>query len=305
MVEFVKGMVSVIIPSYNHAQYIEQTVKSVLEQDYTNWELIICDDGSKDKSHEILQKYNDDRRITLILHETNRGQGVVLNEGIDIAKGEFICFLSSDDLYYPERLRLLVEKLNSTNRGVGFVYSYGHSMDTKGNVKLDQTLKVLTGNIFNKLILGNCIFPISPMFRREVFAKERFWDGYAAEGEAIYVRIARHWSVEFVPIVTCAMRKHSYNTGANVEVMYVENIKWLNQFISTPDLSREEKALVNKRIGFIHRLSGLSYIRLKKDYHKGNDALKACIIQNKLYIFDWKVVAGLVICAIMTRRVDN
>lgn len=289
-------LVSIIIPSYNHAQYIERTIQSVFDQEYTNWEIIICDDGSTDNSRELLRRYRGDRRFTLLLNENNRGQGTVLNEGIDVSNGDYICFLSSDDIYLPNKLRLQVQKLIGCPDTVGFVYSYGATLDDRtGKIQPDYW-PVHTGDIFRLLIVQNSVYPISPMFRREVFDIERFWDGFVAEGEAIYVRIARHYQVEFVPEVTCAMRKHTYNTGSKIELMYSENIRWLQRFAETPRLAPDVQNIVRWKIAFLHRLAGLSYIRILHEYKKGEDALRLALKENPRYRYDWKVLAGLLIC---------
>jgi glycosyltransferase involved in cell wall biosynthesis len=287
-------LVSVIIPSYNHAQYLDETIQSVFDQEYPNWELIVCDDGSKDNSHEVLQKYANDPRVKLLLNKQNRGQGVILNEGIDASKGEFICFLSSDDIYFPNKLRLQVDKLQKCGDEVGFVYSQGLSFrDRESGFKPSTYNDPHTGDIFRRLILETCIFPISPMFRRSVFDLERFWEGFAAEGEAIYTRIARHCLVEYVGEPTCAMREHTYNIGRKFEIMYFENLRWWRKFIATPDLPPDVIALIKKRIAYQHRLAGLSYIRLSKEHQKGRKALLEAIRDNPAYIFDWKVLAGI------------
>jgi glycosyltransferase involved in cell wall biosynthesis len=289
-------LVSIIIPSYNHAQYIERTVQSVFEQEYANWEIIICDDGSTDNSREVIEKYRSHERVTLFLNEKNRGQGIVLNEGIDASKGDYICFLSSDDIYFPNKLRLQVERLNNCPADVGFVYSYGAILhDDTGRIEPDYW-PPHTGDIFRQLIVQNCVFPISPMLRRSVFDVERFWDGYAAEGEGIYARIARHYRAEFVPEVTCAMRRHTYNVGRKFEFMYYECLRWLERYAATPGLPPDVVALVKKKHAWHHRLAGLSYIRISKEFEKGRTALLRALAERPSYWLDWKVLAGLVIC---------
>ena len=298
MSERCTGMVSVIIPSYNHGQYIDRTIRSVYDQEYKNWELIVCDDGSKDNSREVLQKYQADTRVTLLLNQRNRGQGVVLNEGIDVAKGEYICFLSSDDIFYPNKLKLQVEKLKSCSETVGFVYSYGAILDDETGEIKPEYWPVHTGDIFRQLIVQNCVFPISPMFRRSVFDVERFWSDFAAEGEAIFTRVARHYQAEFIPEVTCAMRRHTYNIGRKFEIMYFENLRWWTRYLATPGLPPDVKNLIRKRLAFQHRLAGLSYVRISKEFKKGRKALWQALNENPRYWLDWKVLAGLAVCSL-------
>lgn len=288
-------LVSIIICSYNHAQYIDEAIKSVFDQEYRNWELIICDDGSSDNSHEVLRKYQSSPRVSLYLNEKNQGQGVMLNAGIDAARGDFICFLSSDDIFFPNKLKSQVRKLQSCPENVGVVYSDGLFFeDGVAGFTPSTYHSPKTGDIFRDLIVETCIFPVSPLSRRAVFEQERFWPGFAAEGEAIYTRIARRWRFDYIPEATCAMRRHTYNIGRKFETMYYENLRWWNKFLQeTPGLGADVVALIRDRIAYQHRLAGLSYVRLSGEYAKGRKALVEAIKARPHYALDWKVLAGL------------
>src|SRR5688572_1866005 len=93
-----KKLVSVIIPAYNAGPFISETLESVLAQTYSNWEVIVVNDGSKDNTENILKQYSEkDPRISFI-SKTNSGVSDTRNKGIDKAKGEFIAFLDADDV---------------------------------------------------------------------------------------------------------------------------------------------------------------------------------------------------------------
>lgn len=95
--------VSVIIPTYNRAKYISRAIDSVLAQTYKDWELIIVDDGSTDNTREVVEPYLKDKRIKYVWKQ-NGGVSSARNKGLDIATGEFVAFLDSDDFYMPEKL---------------------------------------------------------------------------------------------------------------------------------------------------------------------------------------------------------
>jgi len=96
--------VSVIVPAYNALRYISQTIESVLEQTFTDFELLIIDDGSTDNTLEIAKDYElSDRRIQ-VLSQTNQGVSATRNHGVRIAKGKYIAFLDADDIWLPEKL---------------------------------------------------------------------------------------------------------------------------------------------------------------------------------------------------------
>ncbi len=122
-------LLSIIIPSYNHQQYIGEAIQSVINQRYQNWELIIVDDGSKDNSVAVISQF-DDNRIRLIVQE-NQGAHNAINRGLEEAKGEYLAILNSDDVYEPDRFQIMVSKMEN-NPEVGFVCSYIRVIDSKG-----------------------------------------------------------------------------------------------------------------------------------------------------------------------------
>lgn len=96
-------LISIIIPVYNAEKFLDGTINTVLNQTYKNFELILVNDGSKDKSVDVIKKYND-KRIKLIDNKNNKGAALSRNDGIRKAKGRYICFLDADDLWNKEKL---------------------------------------------------------------------------------------------------------------------------------------------------------------------------------------------------------
>ncbi len=114
-------MISVIIPSYNQGGYLEETILSVLNQNYSSLELIIIDGKSKDNSIDIIKKYSNS--ITYWVSEQDRGQSHAINKGMDIASGEYIAFLNSDDCYLPGYLNAIAKQLIESKKQIDFIYS--------------------------------------------------------------------------------------------------------------------------------------------------------------------------------------
>jgi glycosyltransferase involved in cell wall biosynthesis len=113
------NLVSIITPSYNSLEFITQTIDSVINQTYQDWEMIIIDDCSPDNANEIIEEYikNDDR-INLIKLENNIGPANARNEGIKQAKGKYIAFLDSDDIWLPQKLEKQVKFMQDNNLAV-------------------------------------------------------------------------------------------------------------------------------------------------------------------------------------------
>ena len=114
--EYVKGLVSVVIPCYNVAPYVKRCLDSVLSNSYKNLELICVDDGSKDNTLEELHKF-DDERITII-HQENQGLSAARNTGLDVANGEYITYIDSDDWVHNEFLQRLLDAQRLTGADV-------------------------------------------------------------------------------------------------------------------------------------------------------------------------------------------
>ena len=113
-----EGLVSIITPTYNCGKFIGQTIESVLNQSYQNWEMIIVDDCSTDNTKEIVEKYvKQDKRIKYYVLEVNSGAAVARTKAMQLASGEYIAFLDSDDLWMPDKLekQILFMKVNDFN----------------------------------------------------------------------------------------------------------------------------------------------------------------------------------------------
>lgn len=125
-----RGLCSIIMPSYNTALYIQEAVQSVLDQTYTNWELLIVDDCSSDNTDEILKKFTD-KRIRIFKNDKNSGAAVSRNRALRKAKGKWIAFLDSDDLWMPEKLEHQIHFMEKNN--YSFSYTNYKEIDCNGN----------------------------------------------------------------------------------------------------------------------------------------------------------------------------
>lgn len=129
--ERIPNLVSIIMPSYNTAQYIGATIKSVLNQTYTNWELIIVDDCSTDNTDEVVKNYLSDKRIKYLKNEQNSGAAVSRNRALREAKGQWISFLDSDDFWMPEKLEKQICFMKE--KGYFFSYTDYEEINAEGN----------------------------------------------------------------------------------------------------------------------------------------------------------------------------
>jgi glycosyltransferase involved in cell wall biosynthesis len=124
-------LISVVIPSYNHSQFIKSAIESVLNQSFNNFEIIVIDDGSKDDSIEIIKSIKD-KRLSLISQE-NQGAHNAINRGLSLSKGKYLTILNSDDEYLPTRLEVGVSNLDKYP-DIGFLATWIEVIDSHGKI---------------------------------------------------------------------------------------------------------------------------------------------------------------------------
>lgn len=124
------GLVSIIMPSYNTGRFIKETIESVLAQSYSDWELILVDDCSKDNTDEVVSQYLADKRVKYMKNDVNSGAAVSRNRALSEAKGKWIAFLDSDDLWAPEKLEKQIRFMEEN--GYHFSYTNYAEIDEDG-----------------------------------------------------------------------------------------------------------------------------------------------------------------------------
>lgn len=167
--------VSVILPVYNAAAYLKEAIDSVLAQTFTDFELIIINDGSTDGSEQIIKGYSD-RRIKYFKNEENRGLIFTLNNAIDKAEGSFIARMDADDICLPERLEEQVKWLQN-RPATDIVASFSDEMDETGKKigYFEKDRKTATAKqIRNKMPVYNCLTHPTVMGRAQIFKQYKY-----------------------------------------------------------------------------------------------------------------------------------
>ncbi len=112
-------LVTILINNYNYADFLDKAIASALSQDYTNKEVVVIDDGSQDDSHKIIRKYGDNVRSVL---KENGGQASTFNTGLEVCRGEIVCFLDADDTFTAEKVSRIVELFHQFSNIFYFVF---------------------------------------------------------------------------------------------------------------------------------------------------------------------------------------
>ena len=126
------GLVSIIMPSWNTGRFIPESIRSVLAQTYTEWELLIVDDCSTDETEEVVEPFLSDARIRYLKNETKSGAALTRNRALREARGEWIAFLDSDDIWHPEKLARQISFMNE--HGYKLSYTDYEQIDEDGNL---------------------------------------------------------------------------------------------------------------------------------------------------------------------------
>jgi glycosyltransferase involved in cell wall biosynthesis len=199
----IQPLVTIVTPCYNSAQFIEDTIQSVLAQTYPNIEYIVMDGGSTDGTQAIAERYAE--RLTLV-SERDRGQTHAINKGWQRAKGDILAWLNADDLYYPETVEKAVTYL-TTHPDVGWVYGYGHSLDINGQ-PMPFRHPVYAWDYQKLLNLGCYIVQPTVFLRRDVFQQSGPLTEelhYCMDYE-YWLRIGRQYPAALVPEIRAGVK---------------------------------------------------------------------------------------------------
>lgn len=218
--------VSVVIPCYNQGQFLAEAIRSALEQDYPNKEIIVINDGSTDNTREVVNRYRD--KIVYI-EQPNKGAAAARNEGIRAAKGEYIAFLDADDVCLPGRLSLEAEVLNQ-RPDAGLVASDAYLINATGEfVGLKSSISGAPRHPqdFRWETVEYCATTSTVMARKRCFDvagyfDERFKRG-GGEDWLAWVRIAHDFSMVYLNKPTVGYRIHTLNVTRDSEFIDQQN----------------------------------------------------------------------------------
>jgi len=232
-----RDKVSIIMPVYNSEKYLEETINSVLGQSYSNFELIIVDDGSTDNSLNIAREFaKKDKRVTVVALKKNQGFAVARNEGSKRALGEFVTGMDSDDIMLPNAIKARVEFLNS-HPEVDLVFGKIHKViDKKGNPIENAFSKGIQQfyerkkeyNFYGKVKELKLWIPnadVTSMFRRDLLFREGYYEEnliYGADKE-FFFRITRDSNISYLAEPIVFRRLHDSNVSG---MMNKETGEW-------------------------------------------------------------------------------
>jgi glycosyltransferase involved in cell wall biosynthesis len=208
MISSIEDLVSVIVPAYNAAATIDETLLSVRTQSHSSLQIIVVDDGSVDSTARIVERHAQaDARVALIRHPTNKGVAAARNTAIAAAKGDLIAPIDADDLWHPLKIEKQVAAMRNGGRRVGLVYTWSALLDGQGKVTALAGQYLYHGNVLKNLCESNPVGNGSnPLMRVDAVRKAGGYDsslvGLNAQGcedWALYLAIAESFEFAVVP----------------------------------------------------------------------------------------------------------
>ncbi|MPS32392.1 MULTISPECIES: glycosyltransferase family 2 protein [unclassified Salinivibrio] len=213
-------LVSIIMPSFNAAQTISESIESVLAQTYTNWELVIVDDQSTDSTWSLINRYAQSHaNIHVYQNSDNCGAGVSRNCAIERAQGRFIAFLDADDVWEPNKLTVQVGVMLKN----GYPFTYTHYTKFKGN-QLLSTIKAPSQVTYSQLLYSNVIGCLTAMYDTSVLGKRYMPLIRKRQDMGLWLDILKD-----IPAAHCipeSLAKYRIDTGMTANKLTVLSYQW-------------------------------------------------------------------------------
>jgi len=265
--------ISVITPSYNQGEFIEETIRSVLLQGYPNLEYIVIDGGSSDNSVGIIKKYEP--WLSCMISEPDQGQADAINKGFALATGEILAWLNSDDTYAPDALWTAGDFLTK-HPAVGMVYSDCRIVDEDGaEISTWQSKEF---SFAAELCFPNLIPQPTVFFRRTVMNEAGFLNTrlhYAFDYE-FWLRIGLLFNIKRIRGISANFRSHSRSkTVSEIDRFWPEVFQVLNTVFSSALLPVDLKALKKKAVSNVYFEMALQYYREYQNFKAAKTVMKS------------------------------
>ena len=226
-------LISVVVPTYNRADLLEEAIQSVLQQEYANWELLVVDDGSTDDTGEVLDRYGSEDRIRTF-RQPNSGQAVARNQGIRNARGEFVAFLDSDNRWLPHKLRAQAEYLAEHDE-IDVLYGDIETIDMSGNLVAGLSSRErFSGEVWRELLVDNFVNFNTSVVRT---AKLREVGGLdetvrRADDYDLWLRLSTRARFQYLPGVVAQYRVAGARISDNVAGRFESNMAAVERFLA-------------------------------------------------------------------------
>lgn len=285
--------ISVIIPVYNGEKTIGETIESVCQQNFSDWELIIIDDGSTDSTLTVAKSIPDSR--IQVFSFPNGGQAISRNRGIAKARGEYIAFLDADDLWTPDKLEDQLQALQADSQAA-VAYSWLNFIDESSNFVQKGSYVKFSGDVYSNLLLMNFLGNGSnPLIRKQALEKVGGFETSLIPSEDwdMWIKLAAHYPFVLVHKVQVLYRLSPSSQSTNVTRLEAAGLLVIEkaftqaptslQYIKKASLANLYKYLIYKSLEDPPlRQKGIIALRLLRQAFKNEPQLSTCPVSLKV-----------------------
>ncbi|MDD5688004.1 MAG: glycosyltransferase family 2 protein [Elusimicrobia bacterium] len=260
-----KPFFSVIIPTYNRANLLNQTLESLKMQIFSDYEAFVIDDGSSDETSEVFKKYSDNQNWNFIRLEKNKGQAYCRNLAIKQANGKFLTFLDADDVWLPGRLEKFY-KLSIDNNDTGFIFSNGYIFQDNTIIGkfFRENRKIPTGKLYPYMAISNYWLPYvttNVAFLKEAIAKIGYFreDMSHLEDMELYTKVLKYYKVDYIPEPLSVYRIHSLSK--NPQSLTLKYEKGLEDFLISLDTANPPPEVSETLKNYVYYNQAVIYLK--------------------------------------------
>ena len=264
---------SVIVPVYNHAAYVADAIRSILTQTRSDWQCIIVDDGSTDGSAEIIDEFverhgqtADGRQQLVAIHQANAGPAAARNAAIELAAGQWLTYLDSDDVWFPQTLERYGAYVEAHPQAE-FVYGYRHRLNPDGSTTElpgeHQHRRTGTAELLARMFLSHlCV-----CYRRELLDKAGRYDAAlrSCEDYELYLRLSLHCRFEPLGAATGLRRRHETNISRQTGASRMLEAEVLRRFVERQGGRRVlDDGAIRRRLGRLYYAAARQYFKARR-----------------------------------------
>ncbi|MCR8915829.1 glycosyltransferase [Marinobacter panjinensis] len=260
-------LVTVITPTYNRADFLPEAIDGVLAQTFGDFELIVVDDGSTDNSSEILADYEAKDSRVRIFRQENQGQSVARNRALAEARGEYICFLDSDNYWPPEKLQQQVA-LFDEHPEVDVIYGDTITIDENGVELTRHNMTRYSGHIAKWMLRDNCVSMNTAMARRKCFDDMGGMSGQrrVADDYDLWLKFSAQFQFLYVPEFWAYYRVMDDQISSDKTARFASNEAIIHDFRrSYPDAVSEEEFNAGFAVFYVRKARYLAAVGRKKE----------------------------------------
>lgn len=298
-----KPLISIIIPIYNAEHYLKATINSILSQNFSDYEIILLNDGSKDKSAQIAQNFAVNRKNITFVDKPNEGVAITRNKGIELSKGEFLMFVDADDILFPNTL----SRVAKTLKGID-ILRFEHQTINKNseplypnrNLRLRRkyAYKILDTSTFMNKIMLNEYYMCLNIFRASLIKEHKisFLKGCTYNEDTLFIANTLQYSTKhiYLPITVYGYRKTDSAVTAHFTIKNYQDVKLVCKSIFDISEKMSKISLCKSFKSVAETLAITLYRKRSKMEVPPNDLdslIKSCI--SHPILIEWKLIALL------------